>query len=49
MADLSPKQNESNDFESDFNLVQLFDLLYKIDRRVNAKNYDNNNDEQAEF
>lgn len=37
MTDLFPKQNDNNDFEADFNLIQLFDLLYKIDLRVNGK------------
>jgi len=37
MPELYQEQNESNEFESDFNLIQFFDLLYKIDVRLSKK------------
>lgn len=37
MSDLHQQQNESNEFESDFNLIQFFALLYKIDVRLSKR------------
>ena len=37
MSDLHQQPKVSNESESDFNLIQFFDLLYKIDVRLSKK------------